>query len=117
MIDLTINKGQLERAIQRARQKKIVIPTFRQMKNPHLIPEAIKKKLKAINLWEIHPSNLFRITWKNEPIDFGGGFGEVNTMEIPSEISGVDARIIALRVHAHSQVEFASPSAEDHRSG
>ena len=40
--------------------------------------------------------NLFRITWKNEPVDSGGGFGDVNFMEVPSEISGVDARIIAL---------------------
>ncbi|UCG12584.1 MAG: pyridoxal-phosphate dependent enzyme, partial [Deltaproteobacteria bacterium] len=46
--------------------------------------------------WEVDPCNLFRITWKNEPVDVGGGFGSPNTMEIPSVLSGVDARIIAL---------------------
>jgi cysteine synthase len=96
MIDLTIDEKKLERAIRRAQEREIIIPTFRQQKDPDLIPEKIKKALKQIELWEIHPYNLFRITWKNEPIDFGGGFGEINTMEIPPEISGVEARIIAL---------------------
>ena len=96
MIDLTVNEEGLRRAVERARERKIVIPTFRQQKDPALIPPRINEQLKKINLWEIHPYNLFRITWKNEPVELGGGFGDVNFMEIPSEISGVDARIIAL---------------------
>src|SRR4030042_1640434 len=96
MIDLTVNEEQLKRTIQRAREKKIIIPTLSQQKNPDLIPGKIKNQLKRIGLWDVHPLNLFRIGWKNEPLDFGGGFGNVNAMEIPSEISGVDARIIAL---------------------
>lgn len=96
MIDLTVNKKQLERAILRARERNIIIPTFRQQKNPELIPESIKEKLKDIALWDINSYNLFRITWKNEPVDLGGGFGDVNYMEIPPVLSGVDARIIAL---------------------
>ncbi|MGB6679897.1 MAG: pyridoxal-phosphate dependent enzyme [Candidatus Bathyarchaeia archaeon] len=95
MIDLTINEKQLERTIQRARERNVIIPTFHQQKNPDLIPEKIKKKLSKISLWDINSFNLFRITWKNEPVDCGGGFGDVNYMEIPSEISGVDARILA----------------------
>lgn len=96
MIDLTINEEQLERAVQRARERNIVIPTFRQQKDPGLIPEKTKEKLKDIGLWDFDSHNLFRVTWKNESIDLGGGFGDVNYMEIPSELSGVDARIIAL---------------------
>ena len=96
MIDLTINKAQLERTIQRAREKNIIIPTFAQMKNPELIPESIKEKLKGIGLWDINPYNLFRISWKNEPKEKGGLYQGVNFMEIPSQLSGVNARIIAL---------------------
>lgn len=96
MIDLTINEKILERTIKLARERNIIIPTLRQQKNPDSIPAKIKKQLRSIGLWDFHPLNLFRITWKNEPIDPGGGFGNVNTMEIPHEISGVDARIIAL---------------------
>jgi cysteine synthase len=47
-------------------------------------------------LWDLHPLNLFRINWKNEPIEKGGLFGDVNFMEIPSTFSGVEARIILL---------------------
>ncbi len=96
MIDLRVNEEQLEQAIERARRRRIIIPTFRQQKNPALIPEKIREVLKNIELWEINSYNLFRITWKNEPVDLGGGFGNVNYMEIPPEISGVDARIVAL---------------------
>jgi cysteine synthase len=96
MIELTINEEQLKRTIARAQERNIVIPTFRQHKNPELIPQSIKDKLKDIELWDINSYNLFRITWKNEPVDFGGGFGEVNFMEVPSTLSGVDTRIIAL---------------------
>ncbi len=95
MIDLMIHEEQLERTIERARERKIIIPTFKQQKNPDSIPEKIKNELKGVGLWDINSLNLFRITWKNEPVDSGGGFGDVNYMEIPSEISGVDARIIA----------------------
>jgi len=96
MIDLTINKKQLERTIRRAKEKNIIIPTFAQMKNPELIPESIKEKLKGIGIWDINPYNLFRISWKNEPKEKGGLYQGVNFMEIPSQLSGVKARIIAL---------------------
>jgi cysteine synthase len=96
MIDLTINEEQLERTIKRAREKNIVIPTFAEMKNPELIPDKIKDKLKGIGLWDINSYNLFRITWKNEPQKKGGLFGGVNFIELPPELTGVKARIFAL---------------------
>jgi cysteine synthase A len=96
MIDLTIDEKQLERTVQRAREKNIVIPLFREQKNPETIPSEIKKALKDIELWAIDSFNLFRITWKNEPVEFGGGFDGVNFLEISPELSGVDARIIML---------------------
>jgi hypothetical protein len=98
MIDLTINEEQLKRTIERAREKNIIIPTFEQMKNPELIPEEIKSKLKNIGLWDINSYNLFRITWKNEAVKKGGLFDGVNFVELPSELTGVKARIFALMV-------------------
>jgi len=96
MIDLTINKQGLEHAVQRARERDIIIPTFAQQKHPELIPDYIKAELKGIGLWDITSRNLFRITWKNEPVDSGGGFGGVNYIELPPSLTGVPARIIAL---------------------
>jgi cysteine synthase len=96
MLDLKKNETALKKAIKRARERQIVIPTLRQMQNPELIPDKNKDKLKGIGLWEINPLNLFRITWKNEPVAQGGGFGDVNTIELPGELTAVDARIIGL---------------------
>ncbi|MCF8379566.1 MAG: pyridoxal-phosphate dependent enzyme [Bacteroidales bacterium] len=86
----------LKNTIQRCRERHIIIPTYKQMRNPELIPEKIKTKLKTIGLWDLNSLNLFRITWKNEPVEFGGGFNKVNYIEIPKSLTGVDARIIML---------------------
>lgn len=96
MIDLTINEEQLERAVQRAQEQEIVIPTFAQMRDPELIPEPIRGRLADVGLWDVSSLNLFRITWKNEPTPSGGGFGGVNYIELPPSLTGVPARIIAL---------------------
>ncbi len=95
MIDLTINKAALERAVNKARKQNIIIPTFRQQINPELVPDSIKNQLTKVGLWDVNPLNLFRITWKNEPISHGGVYGDVNYIEFPKEITGVDAKIIA----------------------
>jgi cysteine synthase len=96
MIDLSIHEAALERAIQRARERNIIIPTFEQQRNPNLIPDAIKHRLDDVGLWDLNPINLFRITWKNEPTESGGEFGDVNYIEFPKEITGVDARIVMI---------------------
>lgn len=90
------NSNVLDNAIKRFRERQIVLPTFAQQKNPDLIPDKIKNRLKNIGLWDFNSLNLFRITWKNEPVKSGGGFGGVNYIEIPSEITGVKARIVLI---------------------
>ncbi len=96
MIDLSIHQETLDHAIQRARENKILLPTFAQMRHPEQIPEKIKKALKNVGLWDVNSLNLFRISWHNEPTMSGGNFGKVNTIEIPSELSGVPARIFVM---------------------
>ena len=98
MIDLrTRNEEALQRNIDRAKENGIVIPTIAQMQNPDLIPEKIKAKLAGVGLWDVNPLNLFRITWKNEPKEFGGLYRNVpNFIELPSSLTGVKARIVAM---------------------
>ena len=96
MIDLTIHDQPLQKSVARAREKNIVIPSFDQLAHPETIPDDIKSQLAAIGLWEVNPLNLFRTHWKNEPRERAGGFGAVNYMELPSALTGVPARIIAL---------------------
>jgi cysteine synthase len=96
MIDLTIDEPTLESAAQRARERNIRIPTFKQMQDPSLIPTAISEELRNVGLWDLDPLNLFRITWKNEPVASGGQYGGVNYLELPSELTGIDAKIVML---------------------
>ena len=95
-IDLSVKKDRLERAVKRAKEQNIIIPTFAQMKNPTLIPAKVKEELKGVGLWEFAPRNLFRITWHNEPVAKGGGFGGVNYLELPSSLTGTKARVIVI---------------------
>ncbi len=96
LIDLTLFEDTLSRAVERAREQNIIIPTFKQQVNPALISNGVKERLQGVGLWDINPLNLFRITWHNEQVSSGGDFGDVNYIEIPKSITGVDARIIAL---------------------
>ena len=96
MIDLTIHPERRQRAIQRVRERNIIIPTFSQMMNPELIPARVKEELSKVGLWDLNPRNLFRISWKNQPKAKGGGFGGLNYLEFPKSLTGTEARIIAL---------------------
>jgi cysteine synthase A len=96
MIDLTVHEAPLNRAVARARERHIVIPTFAQMRDPSRVPSEVVGRLRDVGLWDLDPLNLFRITWHNEPVEHGGGFGDVNFLECPRELTGVDARIITL---------------------
>lgn len=96
MIDLTIHPEGLNHAIRRAREKNILIPTFAQMRDPSLVPARIRERLSRVGLWDLDPLNLFRITWKNEPKARGGGYGRVNHLVLPPELTGIRARIVVL---------------------
>jgi cysteine synthase len=90
------NTEVLARTIERFKERKILLPTFAQMREPSTAPQAIKNRLKDVGLWDVDPANLFRITWKNEPVEQGGQFNQGNWVEFPSELTGVDAKIIGI---------------------
>ena len=60
MKDQIINKEVLAKTIQRCRERNIIIPTYKQMRNPELIPEKIKEKLRYQYLHNPRTTNLFR---------------------------------------------------------
>ena len=96
MIDLTVNEAALPAVVEHTRRRGVRIPTLAQMRDPSLIPADVQKGLRGVGLWDLHPLNLFRITWRNQPTERGGGFGPVNAVEWPPELTGVPARIISL---------------------
>jgi cysteine synthase len=93
---MTTHPTALEHTIDVCRQRKILIPTFAQMRAPETIPQPIVERLRQVGLWQVDPVNLFRITWKNEPTESGGLFNRGNWIEFPPALTGVPARIIGL---------------------
>ncbi len=91
-----MNEDILSQTIERCRERNIIIPTIAQHKDPSRIPAGIRRQLRQVGLWDINPLNLFRITWKNEPVEHGGGFGAGNWLEFPESLTGVPARIVGL---------------------
>ncbi|MBU0640374.1 MAG: pyridoxal-phosphate dependent enzyme [Planctomycetes bacterium] len=91
-----INEAVLAQTIQRCRERNIIIPTFAQQSDPTTVPAKIKQRLRQVGLWDVDPANLFRITWKNEPVAEGGGFNDGNWIEFPPALTGVPARIVGL---------------------
>lgn len=96
MIKLDGNPDVRARNVRRCREKGIILPTFAQMKDPASAPRKVQDALSKVGLWDVNPLNLFRITWRNEPVEKGGRFGDVNYLEFPSSLTGVPARIIGL---------------------
>jgi len=44
----------IKRTAARCRERGIVLPTFAQLRNPELVPPAIKRKLKGVGLWDVN---------------------------------------------------------------
>ena len=88
------DKNFLQKTIERCKRQKIILPTFNQLKQPDTISKDVKSRLKNIDMQEVHPLNLFRINWRNDPDS--GGIGDINFLEIPKEITGIKARVIGL---------------------
>ena len=97
MIDLTVHRQTLEHNIRIARENGVVIPTFENMIHPETVPQPIQDRLTHVGLWDVDPANLFRITWKNQPVASGGLYRSApNYIELPPALTGVPARILCL---------------------
>lgn len=95
---MSTHESKRQHAIERCRERGILIPTLAQQRDPSRVPEAIRSALAAVDMQAVNPINLFRITWHNDPVT--GGFGPVNALELPARLTGVPARIVGL-VGAH----------------
>jgi cysteine synthase A len=91
-----IDRDTLKRCAKHLGARGVVLPTFGQQQDPAKVPSAVKDRLRGLGLWDLHPLNLFRITWKNQAVSHGGLFDGVNWLEIPAGITGVRAKIFAL---------------------
>lgn len=91
---LSSTETKRQHAIERCRQRSILIPTLAQQRDPALVPPAVTRALPGLDMQAVDPLNLFRITWHNDPVT--GQFGAVPAFELPQALTGVPARIIGL---------------------
>ena len=96
MLDLAVNQQVLGGTVDFCRAKGITLPTFAMMRDPSLVPDSVRNVLTTIGLWDVHPANLYRITWKNQPQERGGLFGGVNHIVLPPALTGCPANILVL---------------------
>ena len=96
-IDLSIREDVQKKNIKTMKNKKIIFPTFAQMKHSQKVPEYIEKKICSIDTNSLDAANLFRINWYNNLEGFESAYSNTpNYIEFPRELTGVNARIVAL---------------------
>ena len=88
-----VDESVLERAVSRFRQRHIVLPTFAELRDPTLIaPERIAA-LAGVDRNEPDARNLYRVHWFGR-LDGSGPHPVPDYVELPSEMTGVEARIV-----------------------
>jgi cysteine synthase len=90
---IVVDSAVLERTIGRLRQAGVLLPTIRELQDPAAIPAAIRAKLPDVDPDAAHPLNLFRVHWFNAA-DRRGLTTTPGHVELPSELTGVKARIV-----------------------
>ncbi len=93
LYDEIVDAAALERTVARFRDRGIVLPTFAQLADPTTIPRWALDSLAGVGPDDDDPRNLWRVHWYNDASRVGRT--EVpEYLEIPGELSGVDARIV-----------------------
>jgi len=88
-----VNQAVYERAVERFRDRRIVMPTFAQLADPSLIPDAVEARLAAVDADAPDPLNLFRVHWFNGA-DRRTRVAVPQHMVLPTSLTGVAAPII-----------------------
>ena len=88
-----MNSNIVEKTANYFRDKGIILPTIAELKNPDLINEEIKNKVLTLDKDATDPANLFRVHWFNKR-DHTKFLDVPEHIVLPSEFTGVDAKII-----------------------
>ena len=90
-----VNQDILNNTIKRFRERGIKLPTFEELSDPAKISKERLSKIFEVDSNKPESLNLFKINWFNT--SNGDTFSDLPAyVEIPREISGVDARIIVM---------------------
>ena len=83
----------VEKTAKYFKEKGVVLPTISELRNPHLISDAIKNKVLKLDKDAMDPANLFRVHWFNKR-DHSQFLDVPEHIVLPSEFTGVEAKII-----------------------
>jgi len=89
-----VNPEVVAKTAARCRRRGLVIPTFKQLRDPRLVPDAIRARLKGLGSRKSTRRTCSALPGRT--ILATGLYGGVNCFEIPAAITGVRARIIGL---------------------
>ncbi|MBT8241006.1 MAG: pyridoxal-phosphate dependent enzyme [Acidimicrobiia bacterium] len=98
LYDEIVDHEALARTIERFRERNIVLPTFSQLADPTTLPEAVPAEIEDVGPDDADARNLWRVHWYNDD-DRRNRVDVPGYLEIPSELSGVDARIVLALGH------------------
>ena len=88
-----VDQSVYQNTVARFREAGVLLPTYSQLKDPSTIPASIRAKLKDVDPDTPHPLNLFRVHWFNDA-NRTGVTDVPEHIELPSELTGVKARIV-----------------------
>ena len=88
-----VDQKVLDRTIAQLGKASVLLPTIRQLQDPATIPGAIRARLADVDPDVADPLNLFRVHWFNDAARRGLAATPVH-VELPSELTGVKARIV-----------------------
>lgn len=95
LYDRVVDENVLSRAVARFRERRILLPTFAQLADPTTIPADVTEALRDVGPDDPHPLNLWRVHWFNAP-DRRRRVEVPGFLEIPPELTGVEARILVV---------------------
>ncbi|HET9322330.1 MAG TPA: pyridoxal-phosphate dependent enzyme [Gaiellaceae bacterium] len=89
------DEGVSEQTVERLLDARVALPTFVQLADPARIPQRVRDALAEVGPDDAHPLNLFRVHWHNAS-DRQSFTGVPEHVELPTELTGVEARIVLL---------------------
>ena len=93
LVSEIVDQGVYDRTVERFRELHIALPTFAELGDPSLIPAPRIDALVGLDRNEPDARNLFRVHWFGG-LDGSGPHDVPDHVELPSELTGVEARIV-----------------------
>lgn len=90
-----VDSSALERAVERCREARVVLPTFAQLADPASIPHAVGEAAASVGPDERNPLNLFRLHWRNGR-DRRSLVRVPPHVVLPPQLTGIEARVVVV---------------------